>query len=520
MWYNRAGERGLTEVNIVRAASGFRRWAVCAVAAAGVLMDGARAMAKDGNAVVRPAYNAGSWYPGERKALADTVDELLDQAAPVGLSGKPVAVIAPHAGYRYSAPVAAPAYRSLRGHKYRRVVVLAFSHRAASTYQGVDVSAEVSAYETPLGEVEVDREVCTALLKNRAFVSQLGLAEGEHSLELQLPFLQRTLGEFKLVPLYVGRMTPALEVEAAQALLPLLDGETLLVVSTDFTHFGKRFGYEPFTDDLPARLTELAEQAAAPLLRCDYDGFQTHLEQTRDTICGRGPVALLLRVLSMQAGAQGVRTGFDTSGKQTGDWSNSVTYQSFVFTRRPGTLQPAEQQQLLKLARDTAAAHLAHKPLPAPDTATLPEALRADGACFVTLKNHGRLRGCIGNMAAVGPLYESVTRNAVNACQDYRFASDPVTTSELKDIDVEISYLTPMVRVTDPAEIVIGEHGLEIELRGRRGVLLPQVAYERGWTRLEFLPQVCRKAGLPPNAWQDPEVKLCFFTAEVFGEKE
>jgi len=95
-----------------------------------------------------------------------------------------------------------------------------------------------------------------------------------------------------------------------------------------------------------------------------------------------------------------------------------------------------------------------------------------------------------------------------------------VTTAELKEIDVEISYLTPMVRVSDPAEIVIGEHGLEIELRGRRGVLLPQVAYERGWTRLEFLTQVCRKAGLPPNAWQDSEVKLCSFTAEVFGERE
>ena len=483
-------------------------------------MDRAQTRAEGGQAVVRPAYNAGSWYPGDRAALTEILDGLLDQAAPTELASKPVALIAPHAGYRYSAAVSAAAYRCLRGHKYRRVIVLAFSHRAAGSYEGVDVSAEISAYETPLGNVPVDREVCTALLKSRAFVSQLGLAEGEHSLELQLPFLQRTLGEFKLVPLYVGRMTPALEVEAAQALLPWLDGETLLVVSTDFTHYGRRFGYEPFTDKLPERLTELANQAAAPLLRCDYDGFMAHLERTGDTICGRGPVALLLRVLSMQAGARGVRTGFDTSGKQTGDWSGSVTYQSFVFTKRADTLKPSEQQQLLKLARDTAAAHLAHKPLPAPDSATLPEALRADGACFVTFKNHGRLRGCIGNMAAVGPLYESVMRNAVNACQDYRFASDPVTTAELTDIDIEISYLTPMVRVSDPAEIVIGEHGLEIELRGRRGVLLPQVAYERGWTRLEFLTQVCHKAGLPPNAWQDPEVRLYSFTAEVFGEQE
>ena len=492
---------------------------VCAVAAAGVLMDRAQVNAEDG-AAVRPAYNAGSWYPGDQAGLTKMLGELLDQAAPVELTGKPVALIAPHAGYRYSAPVSAAAYRCLRGQQYRRVIVLAFSHRAAGAYSGVDVSGEVTTYETPLGEVPVDREVCAHLLKNRAFVSQLGLVEGEHSLELQLPFLKRVLGDFKLVPLYVGRMTPALEVEAAQALMPWLDGETLLVVSTDFTHFGQRFGYEPFTDNLPEKLTELADQAAAPLLRCDYDSFMTHLEETGDTICGRGPVALLLRILSMRAGAQGVRTGFDTSGKQTGDWSGSVTYQSFVFTKRPGTLKPAEQQQLLKLARDTAAAYLAGGQLPASDQATLPEALRADGACFVTLKNHGRLRGCIGNMAAVGPLYESVMRNAVNACQDYRFASDPATTAELKEIDIEISYLTPMVRVNDQTEIVIGQHGLEIELRGRRGVLLPQVAYERGWTRLEFLTQVCHKAGLPPDAWQDPEVRLYTFTAEVFGEKD
>ena len=467
---------------------------------------------------VRRAYCAGGWYPGEPEALGKEIDELLARASPPGVSDKPLAVISPHAGYRFSAPTAAAGYRALKGHSYRRVFVMAFSHGNARRYNGVDVPRDLTAYATPLGEVPVDREVCRELLESRLFASRPDVDQGEHSLELQLPFLQRTVGNFKLVPLLVGRMSSSDYAEAAKAILPFVDDDTLLVASTDFTHYGPRFGYLPFREDIPNKISELADQAAAPILRCDFDGFVDHLEKTQDTICGRGPVSLLLRTLSMHAGATAVRTAYDTSGKLTGDWTNSVTYQSFVFTRRGGTLGQAEREALLKLARQTVTAHLNGDPVPDVKADSLPEMVRADGACFVTLQNHGRLRGCIGNMMATGPLFKSVIQNAVSACQDRRFVHQPVTAAELDEIDIEISYLTPMKQVEDPDKIVVGQHGLLISLGYNRGVLLPQVAYERGWTREEFLEQTCRKAGLPLSAWKKPDAEIHCFEAEVFGE--
>ena len=154
------------------------------------------------------------------------------------------------------------------------------------------------------------------------------------------------------------------------------------------------------------------------------------------------------------------------------------------------------------------------------DAGKLPPVLRADGGCFVTLENDGQLRGCIGNMTATGPLYEAVVRNATLACQDRRFVNKPVTAAELQDLHIEISYLTPMRRVENKEEIIVGRHGLLVSLLGQRGVLLPQVAYERGWTREQFLAQTCRKAGLAPDAWKRAMTQIYSFEAEVFGEPE
>ena len=214
--------------------------------------------------------------------------------------------------------MAAAGYACLRNHTFERVIALAFSHRSASLYRGVDVPADLTAYRTPLGDVPLDREACDELLKKAVFTSNPNIDRGEHSLELQLPFLQSVMKDFKLVPLLVGRMEAHEYAEAAEAIAPFLDENTLLVASSDFTHYGPRFGYTPFTEDVEVNLRKLAEDAAAPLLQCDFDGFARHLDETHDTICGRGPISLLLRVLSMQGGATGVRAAFDTSGNQGG----------------------------------------------------------------------------------------------------------------------------------------------------------------------------------------------------------
>ncbi|MFQ5590666.1 MAG: AmmeMemoRadiSam system protein B [Phycisphaerae bacterium] len=480
----------------------------------------ASADGENSNKTVRPPQFAASWYPGDAGALAKEVDDLLARASAPAFSCKPTAIISPHAGYRFSAATAAAGYRYLKGHEYSRVIVLAFSHRGTGRYAGVDVPESITAYATPLGEVPVDRAVCDQLLRHPLFTSHPGVDRGEHSLELQLPFLQRALGHFTLVPLYVGRVTDSICAAAANALLPVLDEKTLLVASSDFTHFGPRYNYTPFSDDVANRIRTLADEAAAVIERCDYDGFREHLRRTGDTICGRSPVSLLLRVLSMRGRQQGVRAGFDTSGRITDDWTNSVTYQSFVFSSRPGTLADRDRAQLLQLARGTVTAYVTGEAVPAVVSDNLSEALRADGACFVTLENHGRLRGCIGNMLADRPLYNAVIQNAVSACRDQRFRNDPVTTPELDQLNIEISYLTPLQRVENSKDIVVGRHGLLIAVGQHRGVLLPQVAARRAWTRDEFLAHTCRKAGLPPEAWKEPTAEIYSFEAEVFGETE
>jgi AmmeMemoRadiSam system protein B/AmmeMemoRadiSam system protein A len=477
--------------------------------------------AQEQHPMTRPAYCAGSWYPGEAAALRHQVTAWLDEADGPDVNGSPRAIISPHAGYRYSGPVAAAAYRSLRGDSFRRVILIGFSHRRAQSYIGVDVPVHLGGYETPLGTVPIDREACLALAGNKdLFLSEPGMDAEEHSLELQLPFLQVTLGDFQLIPLMIGQLDTAGYAKVAEALLPFVDDDTLLVVSTDFTHYGEHFQYLPFQTNAEQNLTTLADRAAAPLLEADFDGFAAHLERTRDTICGRRGVLLLLRILSMQGGAQAVRAGFDISGKQSGNWQHSVTYQSFVFTDRPDHVSSAARVQAFELARQAAEAELGGSAPPVVDASTLPAVLQADGACFVTLENGGRLRGCIGTMQAREPLYRSIMHNAVNACRDFRFAEQPVTREELDDLEIEISVLTPMERVEQPEEIIIGRHGLMIHVGTSRGVLLPQVAARRGWLREEFLAQTCKKAGLPTDAWRSPSAKIFSFEAEVFNEHD
>jgi AmmeMemoRadiSam system protein B/AmmeMemoRadiSam system protein A len=475
------------------------------------------AEAKTADENVRRPCCAGSWYPGDAGGLAKVVDGMLKEASPPKINGKPLAIIAPHAGYRFSAPVAAAGYAALKGHDYKRVIVLAFSHRHGGTYGGVDVPKDLTAYETPLGLVPIDREVCNELLKSRKFSSHRGIDREEHSLELQLPFLQRAVGEFQLVPLMIGNMSLSDYTEAAEALLPFIDEETLLVVSSDFTHYGPNYGYRPFREEVASNLENLADQAFATLAKVDFDGFAKHVEDTQDTICGRGPILLLLRTLSMRGGAAGVRAAVDTSGRMLGDWVNSVTYQSVVFVPRANNLTHEERASLLRLARTTVTAHLSGKDSIPIDTSALPEKLRREGASFVTLYNRGNLRGCIGNMVANGPLWESVVHNSVAACKDYRFERNPVTTGELNEIEIEVSYLTPM-KPTRPEDVVVGRDGLLLSWGRYRGVLLPQVAYERGWLREEFLDQLCVKAGAPRGAWKRDDAVLYSFQAEVFGE--
>jgi len=179
-----------------------------------------------------------------------------------------------------------------------------------------------------------------------------------------------------------------------------------------------------------------------------------------------------------------------------------------------------DRKVLLRVARGALEALLGGEPLPRP--AIESDALRAPCGAFVTLKNRGRLRGCIGIFESRKPLWETVQQMAVAAMRDPRFLSNPVTETELPDIDIEISVLSPLQATQNPLEeIELGRHGISISSPYGSGCFLPQVATETGWSKEEFLSQCASmKAGLPADAWKWPDVTVYRFEAEVFGEKE
>jgi len=450
---------------------------------------------------VHPCAGAGRWFPADADSLRKAVDAYLSVGKPA-IGKRPVALIVPHAGYQFSGPCAGYAYVTLKGHAYDRVILIGLSHTRPLRKASV---LRVDAYETPLGRIPVDAEARRALLACPVVTEQPACHEVEWSCENQLPFLQRAVGEFKMVELLVGDLTGAERATLATVVRDLVGEKALLVVSSDFTHFGPNYGYTPFTKNVRQNLKRLNAMAVHPICRIDLPGWDRHLASTKDTVCGRA-----------------ARVAMAMSGEITGDWANSVTYTAIVFWRTGEGLTAAEQQTLLRLARDAVAHYLKTKERLTvdPETNDLTPALKAPGAVFVTLKNAGRLRGCIGNLQSVGPLYESVVANACYACEDQRFRDDPVTQEEVKALTIEISVLSPSRRVRNLSEIVIGRDGLVMVRGGRRGVFLPQVPVEQGWDRGEYLVNLCGKAGLPPDAWNDPQTELYRFTAQVFHEPE
>jgi AmmeMemoRadiSam system protein B/AmmeMemoRadiSam system protein A len=473
---------------------------------------------------------AGSWYDGNPDSLASSLDQWLQEAPPMPDGSYPLALIAPHAGHRYSGKVAAAAYATLRGRSFARVFLLGPSHRRP--FQGLAL-ADFSAFQTPLGSIPVDREELAALAASPLCFRDRDAHQAEHSLEIHLPFLQRALKDqpWQLVPIMVGQLDQAQLTQAAALLATRIGPGDLVVASSDFTHYGRNYGYggprgqEFGPAEAPQRLQALMDEAFDRIRNLDHQGFGRQLETSGDTICGHKPIQLLLALLPREARAW--RLASDTSGALTGDFSSSVSYMSVMFSGlwpyngAGGTLRLEEPQKqlLLKVARGTLEAWVRDRKKPSfEDLGVQPDArLLEPQGVFVTLKIHGDLRGCIGTIPPVKPLAEAVRDNAINAAShDPRFPE--VTPEELASIEVEVSVLGLPTPVDSPRDIVLARDGVLLNKAGRGAVFLPQVAPEQGWTLEMTLSALARKAGLPRDAWQSG-AQLQVFQALVFHEE-
>lgn len=463
---------------------------------------------------------AGSWYPARRAELETLLDTLFDaslQRTGDDLLPHPLAFVVPHAGLVYSGTVAAAAYRNLQAARPRRVFILGFAHSGGRP--GVSIP-DVTAFQTPLGEVEVDSAAVRALAASVPFAMTPEGRVCDHSVEIQLPLLQRAVPGTPVVPLYVGPLDARQRTAAAQALAQIVQPGDVLLASSDLTHYGRAFGYQPFPvdEDTPDRLRDLDYRAIEAAGSLDPKLFLASLRDTGATVCGYDPIALLLATLSLLDGEEIFQQTLDyqTSAEIAGGYEHSVSYGALGYFRADSfCLGPEDRQALLASAGETLRRLRETGQRAAIPPAGAGTALRRRAGVFVSLHADGELLGCIGNFAGPQPLAEQVPEMALAAAlDDPRFWPHTRLPAAL---DVEISVLTPMKRIRDWTAFHLGRDGVVMEAEDRRGLLLPQVAHSGSWTPARFLDALAQKAGLPPGAYRDPQTRLSVFRAQVFS---
>jgi AmmeMemoRadiSam system protein B/AmmeMemoRadiSam system protein A len=460
---------------------------------------------------------SGSWYPARAGELGKLLDTAFERSAertgpwlPPGARG----FVVPHAGPLYSGTVAAAAYRAIEQEKPRRVVLLGFSHHGGA--RGVALP-RVEAIATPLGETAIDAAFLDRLAAHPPFARVKEERVCDHSVEIQLPFLRRVAPDATVAPLYVGTLDPWQRDAAAEALAALWEPGTLLVASSDLTHYGRDFGYQPFPVDssTPWRLREVDLEAMDAAGSLDPALFHESLAESGATVCGAAPIALLLETLRrLDSELYQETLDYQSSGEITGDWSHSVSYGALgYYPAASFSLDDGAAAALVASAEETLAAiRRTGRREQVPAQGGHP-ALEARRGAFVSLHRKGELLGCVGHHKTEEPLRTSVAGLAVSAAlEDPRFSPAAKTKGP---IDVEVSVLTPMKRFRHAASFHTGRHGAFLKLEAHRGLLLPQVAEGRSWKAEDFLKALARKSGLGGEAWRDPRARLYCFEAQI-----
>jgi len=475
-----------------------------------------------GQGIKEPAF-AGLFYPKEKNELERQILNYLNNAEKKQERIKQhiFGLISPHAGYEYSGGVAAYGFSQIKGRSYKTVIIIGTSHRIP--FRGISIYPE-GLWKTPLGNIPVDGEISKVLMKECPQLKTYKMPFfNEHSIEVQLPFLQMVLKEFKIIPLLTGGMDKKDYNDYVDAFIRLMKKypkNFLILASTDMSHYHD-YHRAKSIDALTLRHME----------NMDVDGLIGDLEGEKCELCGpHGAIMLIMMAKRLNGSVKILQ--YANSGDVWGDKSRVVGYSSLAFFYKDsekssdpqkagkidttkGELTKNEQKLLLNIARKTLEEYVTREKIP--DFDIKDKKLMEKRGVFVTLKKKGELRGCIGYIEPVLPLYKAVIDMTIAAStRDMRFL--PVHRGELDDIKIEISVLSPLKRINNIGEIEIGRHGLLIKKGNYSGLLLPQVALEYGWDREEFLKQTCIKAGIYRNAWKDKQTEIYIFSAQIISE--
>ncbi len=477
----------------------------------------------------QPAVS-GSFYPASGVALRDELAACFAKAG-APLPGVRVrALIVPHAGYVFSGRTAAAGFAAIpSGADYDNVFLIGVSHRY--TFEGAAVFTSGDMV-TPLGKVKVNREAGEKLrATNRWFIGHDAAHGPEHSLEVQLPFIQYHFErQPAVVPILIGTRTTNVLKAVARGLQPWFNDRNLFVISSDFSHY-------PSYED--ARKVD--RLTADAIIKGDPDNFLKTVKaiETSGThnlvtaMCGWPAGLVLLYLTEGQSGLTWRNAGYSNSGDSPhGGRDEVVGYNAIVLEKKSvAAEQPSrsgekflltagEKSTLLAIARGAISARLRGRRPDPVDPSKITPRLREPLGAFVTITKKGELRGCIGRFTSSEPLYEVIAQMAVEAAfGDPRFPE--LTAAEYPLTEIEISVLGPMKKVRGAEEIKIGTHGIYLKNGMRSGTLLPQVASERGWTAEQFLGYCARdKAGIGWDGWKDKNCEIFVYEAYVFGEKD
>ncbi|MCX7837731.1 MAG: AmmeMemoRadiSam system protein B, partial [candidate division WOR-3 bacterium] len=424
--------------------------------------------------MVRKPFVSGQFYPSDKIELEKDIKEYLNLAKIPEIKDKIIGIISPHAGYVYSGKVAAHSYKIIKDLEINTIILLGPSHHAS--FQGFALY-EKGSWQTPLGEVPIDEEIAKELKSRCAYIKDLKEAHNyEHSLEVQIPFLQVIYKDFKIVPIMV--LFPTYEeceslAKAISEVIQTSKKKIIFLISSDLYH---GYSYK--------ECVETDKRTLSYIEKLEPKTFYQGLLKEEISACGGFPILIgILIAKNLSPKAKAVVLNYtnsnDVIGAKTG---YCVGYSSVVFTIPQEEkeknleeefelkLSEEEKKELLTIARKTLESYLHNKKIP--DFKITSENLKKRYGVFVTLEKFGELRGCIGYVEGIKPLYEGVIDNAINAAlRDPRFP--PVSSKELKDIKIEITVLSPLKKIEDINKIVVGKHGILIKKGFYQGLLLP-----------------------------------------------
>lgn len=464
----------------------------------------------------RKAAFAGKFYPGTKQELATQLKNLFEQAKPLKKYSTLRALIVPHAGYVFSGGVAASSYNQIPANvEYKRVFILASSHRYH--FAGASVYSSGN-YLTPLGEIKVDTELTSQLVNSSPLFSDNTEPHlFEHSIEVQLPFLQHKFGDsILLVPIILGTGNADDCKKIADVLRPWFTPENLFVISTDFSHY-PNYNDANKVDYITARA--ICSNQSKHMLEVLEKNKKMHIKNLSTSLCGWTSVLTLIYLTEKEKiGYKKIDYQNSGDSKLYGERDQVVGYWAIAVFNEPETFSISEEEkrELLAKARSSITRFVETGRKGDPEPSGSNSILNESAGVFVSVYVNGELRGCIGNFAAEDTLNDQVQSLAVSAACDRRFEN--VKIEELDNMELEISVLSPLKKIKSPGEIELGKHGIYIKKGYNTGTFLPQVAAKTGWSLSEFLGHCSRdKAGLGWDGWKSAE--LFTYEAYVFRGK-